>query len=110
MFKKKLFTTTSIIVFAFLMFLVVTGYNILISSNKCGDHGLKCGENELCNLEDGEATCVQMTLCPEQRDDFCITLYKPVCGNDYVTYSNGCVACSNEHVMGYIEGVCPEIK
>lgn len=51
--------------------------------------------------------------------DFCIELYKPVCGwNDpekiqcikypcATTYSNSCFACQNEDVLYWTEGECP---
>ncbi len=62
------------------------------------------------------------TYCaPEPREtDFCIQIYKPVCGwfdpNKIQcirypcaqTFSNSCVACSNNDVLYWTEGECPQ--
>jgi len=62
------------------------------------------------------------SFCPnESRNvDACIEIYQPVCGwNDPEkiqcikfpcanTYSNSCFACTDENVLYYTEGVCPE--
>ena len=42
--------------------------------------------------------------CPEEKGEFCISVYDPVCGEDGVTYGNSCVACQS--VDRYKEGEC----
>jgi len=59
--------------------------------------------------------------CPEQRPEMCPQHYDPVCGYEIEpkdsdpgsesqprTYSNGCSACANTRVVGYIPDACPE--
>ena len=70
-----------------------------------------------------KTTQQKLTLClDEQRNaDACITLFAPVCATvdtnlrcitepcpstEFKTYSNSCVACSDENVLGYTEGEC----
>jgi hypothetical protein len=52
-----------------------------------------------------------LTLCSEKRSSVCTREYMPVCGyipetQGWQTYSNKCVACSNEKVAGYKSGPC----
>ncbi len=44
--------------------------------------------------------------CPEQKGDFCIQVYDPVCGEDEKTYSNSCTACQS--VKSYTNGECKQ--
>ncbi len=45
--------------------------------------------------------------CPEDREDFCITVYEPVCGlPTRKQYSNSCFACLDLEVKQFIEGEC----
>ena len=55
----------------------------------------------------------EITMCPDERPSMCTMEYDPVCGFSVpdceeciVTYSNGCVACSNTGVQFYIPGPC----
>ena len=50
---------------------------------------------------------------PDSRDaDICIMLYDPVCGwqedGSHGTYSNSCVACSEEKVLFWTEDECSQ--
>lgn len=59
--------------------------------------------------------------CPDQRSQICTREYLPVCAtrdtgvrcvttpcpsNEQKTYSNGCTACADEKVLGYIANKC----
>ena len=54
----------------------------------------------------------ELIICTEPRPEVCTMDYRPVCGRhsdgSYQTYSNGCMACSNPLVEGYIEDACEE--
>lgn len=49
--------------------------------------------------------------CQDPRPQMCTLEYAPVCGylgNDqWREYSNGCSACSDSEVIGYVTGPCP---
>ena len=49
--------------------------------------------------------------CPEPRPEVCTMEYDPVCGSlrdgDRRTFSNGCGACAEAQVVGYVPGECP---
>ena len=59
--------------------------------------------------------------CPDQRSSICTREYLPVCAtrdtgvrcvttpcpsSEQKTYSNGCAACADEKVLGYIPNAC----
>jgi hypothetical protein len=61
--------------------------------------------------------------CPEQRSQICTREYMPVCAtrdtgvrcvttpcpsSEQKTYSNGCDACADEKVLGYITNACTQ--
>ncbi len=53
-----------------------------------------------------------MVQCPTPRPQVCTRDYRPVCavlGNDErKQYSNGCSACGDEAVTGYVAGPCEQ--
>jgi hypothetical protein len=64
-------------------------------------------------------------ICPEQRPQMCTKQYAPVCATrdtgircvkapcpstEERTYGNGCTACADEKVMGFIPGECPGVE
>ena len=61
---------------------------------------------------DSETENKNQTICTDPRPELCTMDYRPVCGerNDgsHKTYSNGCNACSDHEVIGFIEGECKE--
>jgi hypothetical protein len=40
----------------------------------------------------------------------CTMIYDPVCGDDGITYGNGCSACASAKIGSYVPGECPPIK
>ncbi len=50
------------------------------------------------------------TVCESPRPQVCTMDYAPVCGlrSDQTTktYSNGCSACSDPEVTGFLQGAC----
>ena len=61
--------------------------------------------------------------CPEQRPQMCTREYMPVCAtrdtgvrcvttpcpsSEQKTYSNGCEACADKKVLGYIANACTQ--
>ncbi len=61
--------------------------------------------------------------CPDERAQICTREYMPVCAtrdtgvrcvttpcpsSELKTYSNGCTACADEKVLGYIANACTE--
>ncbi len=54
--------------------------------------------------------CIPNTYCGEDRGDYCIQVWEPVCGfGDFgsKTFSNSCVACQNISVEYHVPGECP---
>ena len=51
-----------------------------------------------------------ITACTDPRPQMCTMEYDPVCGvrsdGSEMTYSTGCVACSDANVTGYRPGEC----
>ncbi len=77
----------------------------VLASTGCQAMGKSTGFKEKSALPEG------LILCPEKRSQVCTREYMPVCGyipetNTWKTYSNKCVACSNEKVAGYKPGPC----
>ena len=58
----------------------------------------------------GAADPEDLVICSEPRPEICTMDYQPVCAKmedgSYKEYSNGCVACSDQEVVGYVEGNC----
>lgn len=63
----------------------------------------------------------EFTQCPEQRANMCTRQYLPVCATrdsgvrcvttpcpsrEQKTYGNGCEACADKKVLGYIANAC----
>ncbi len=68
-----------------------------------------------------EASAPKYTQCTDPRPQICTREYRPVCATKdsgircvttpcpstkKVTYSTGCVACSDSKVFGYVMGAC----
>ena len=50
------------------------------------------------------------TLCDEDnRPEVCTREYMPVCGDDNETYSNACIACSDDAVAAHRPGSCEDL-
>ncbi len=54
-----------------------------------------------------------LTVCTEPRPEICTMDYNPVCGTldngGTRTFSNGCSACSDASVIGWVTGECPAL-
>jgi len=54
----------------------------------------------------------ELIICTDPRPEVCTMEFLLVCGErddySYKTYSNGCNACSEPEVVGYVEGACKE--
>lgn len=63
---------------------------------------------EIVDLSSEDIEPAEETVCtPEQKEaTICTMEYMPVCGDDWNTYGNKCVACATEGVTSYIEGEC----
>jgi hypothetical protein len=59
-------------------------------------------------LVDGE----QVTVCKDPRPEICTLDYNPVCGlldsGQRREFSNGCSACADPAVTGYVPGPCQQ--
>ncbi len=64
-----------------------------------------------CRTGDRVKIGQDLTPCPEVRPQVCTQDYRPVCAQfgdgSRRTYSNGCSACSDGKVMGFLPGQCP---
>ena len=94
-----------------------------ISEQNCEDLGGNFNECASACRNNPEATICTMQcvlvcefdnshLCTdnEKTNRMCTREYMPVCGDDGITYSNGCTACSSEEIDSYVEGDCPTLE
>jgi len=55
---------------------------------------------------------VEMEMCVDPRPQICTMEYAPVCGvrdgGQKESFPNGCGACSNQEIVGYLPGECAE--
>ena len=89
----------------------------LITLKVIGEDGLTGFSHSvrLDELQTSQVTGKQETVpCPEPRLQVCTQDYRPVCAvrqdGSYKTYANGCSACSDPEVTGYLEGTCEGVK
>ena len=74
--------------------------NELFGISSCIDNS-DCNENDYCFFENcyiGPGTC-------EVRPEYCPDNYDPVCGCNFITYSNTCEAAANGVSVAYM-GEC----
>lgn len=85
----------------------------LITLKAIGENGAT-GFTHTVNLDDlqsrKESSAKAQTICTEPRPQVCTMDYLPVCAQkkdgSLKKYSNGCTACSEPEVVGYLEGEC----
>ncbi|MCX6817685.1 MAG: DUF333 domain-containing protein [Candidatus Aenigmarchaeota archaeon] len=75
-------------------------------------------QSGMCTFEDGfscEEWAYYRGECPpfrhictdeEKAAQNCTTAYEPECGNNGVTYSNGCLACASNNITLWSHGKC----
>ena len=61
---------------------------------------------EIENTDIGEIEKSHVCSEEEKAANICTMEYVPVCGDNGVTYGNGCGACSSKVVDSYVEGEC----
>jgi len=64
----------------------------------------KTGSNE--GADGGGHVCT----AEDKAAQACTMIYDPVCGNDGITYGNGCSACASGNINRYISGECTTTK
>jgi len=85
------------------------------ASNGC----MACLDKKVISYTKGE--CPTFIKCKDKRPDMSTKIYKPVCAKvdtgircikepcpatEFKTFSNGCTACQNPKVFGYMKGGC----
>jgi hypothetical protein len=67
----------------------------------------KTGSNEAGNEgNEGRHACTAKDIAAEA----CTMIYDPVCGDDGITYGNGCSACASRKIESYVSGECTTTK
>ncbi len=77
-----------------------------------------CYDKNVEKYTDGKCDNKGEIMCESERQVRCTEEYEPVCGIFYKTncendkcigeYENGCSACSDKKVEGYVKGKCDE--
>lgn len=61
----------------------------------------------VCEFNQPDTVTESHVCSPEEiSSKMCTRDYRPVCGDDGKTYSNGCTACSSENIVSWTEGEC----
>jgi hypothetical protein len=91
---------------------------LLITSACCGIQRTPTEDSPVANNP-------TLQNCPEERPQMCTKQYAPVCATrdtgircvkapcpstEEHTYGNGCTACADEKVIGFIPGACTGVE
>jgi hypothetical protein len=70
------------------------------------------GQTFVEKIENNEAGNEGGYVCTakDRAAEACTMIYDPVCGNDGITYGNGCLACASGKINRYISGLCTTTK
>lgn len=90
---------------------------ILLTLSAC------CGLQKTPEKNTAIADTTKLQTCPDARPQICTQQYSPVCAQrdtgircvttpcpstENKTYSNGCTACADTKVQGYLPGACTD--
>ena len=83
--------------------MLLTAGLLLIGSSAC---------SQLSSTGDEQSEALVFTQCAAgPRPQICTMDYRPVCATldngEVAEYANGCGACADENVAGWVEGQCP---
>jgi hypothetical protein len=95
---------------------LILGLTLLVCAGCSAPETLETTENTKAPAGAGTAEMAgtpDLTLCTEPRPKICTMDYNPVCGTldngGTRTFSNGCSACSDASVIGWVTGECPAL-
>ena len=92
----------------YILLILVVGL-VLVGCAKESPIDLEGDQNVVLNGDVEVSPPLDSHVCTieEKIAEICTLDYTPVCGDDGLTYGNGCSACSSGMIEAYVEGECP---